>query len=82
MKNAVLDIFGKRLVYFDGGMGTLLQAMGLRGGERPERWNLEHPDRIQSVHESYLSAGCDVVTSNTFGATRAHLGEDLSLIHI
>ena len=76
MKNAVLDIFGKRLVYFDGGMGTLLQAMGLRGGERPERWNLEHPDRIQSVHESYLSAGCDVVTSNTFGATRAHLGED------
>lgn len=67
---------GKRLLYFDGGMGTLLQAMGLSGGERPETWNLRYPDRILDVHRKYLDAGCDVVTTNTFGATAAHLGED------
>lgn len=65
-----------RFLYFDGGMGTLLQAMGLQGGQRPERWNLLHPQRILDVHRSYLQAGCNVVTSNTFGATFAHLGDD------
>lgn len=74
MKPDVMALFGKRLVYFDGGMGTLLQAMGLKGGERPERWNLDFPERIIGVHQSYLNAGCDVVTANTFGAARAHLG--------
>ncbi|NLO86322.1 MAG: dihydropteroate synthase [Clostridiales bacterium] len=67
---------GARLAYFDGGMGTLLQAMGLKGGERPERWNIEHPERIKGVHLSYLNAGADIVTTNSFGATRAHLGEE------
>ena len=76
MTNDITTLFGKRLIYFDGGMGTLLQSMGLKGGERPERWNLVHPERIADVHARYLAAGCDVVTSNTFGATRAHLGED------
>lgn len=68
--------FSGRPAYFDGGMGTLLQAMGLRGGERPERWNIEHPERIKDVHLSYLNAGADIVTANSFGATRAHLGEE------
>lgn len=68
-------LFGDRLACFDGGMGTMLQAMGLRGGERPELWNLKHPDRIKQVHAAYLHAGADVVAANTFGATRAHLGD-------
>lgn len=73
-------LFGNRLVYFDGGMGTMLQAMGLKGGERPESWNTLYPERIQSIHQAYLDAGAEVVTSNTFGATRAHLGEDAPLL--
>lgn len=73
--NDLMERFGKELVYFDGGMGTLLQAMGLKGGERPEMWNIEHPQRVRDVHARYLAAGCDIVTSNTFGATHAHLGE-------
>ena len=73
---AICNELGKRLLYFDGGMGTLLQAMGLTGGERPETWNLAYPDRILDVHRRYLEAGCDIVTTNTFGATAAHLGED------
>lgn len=67
---------GKRLIFFDGGMGTQLQAAGLAPGECPETWNLLHPERVQGVHARYLAAGCDVVTTNTFGANRLRLGED------
>ncbi len=77
---ALMDIWGKRLLYLDGGMGTMLQAAGLAGGEEPERWNLAHPDRVKAVHAAYLAAGCDIVTANTFGATREHLGEDARLL--
>lgn len=80
MSKSILDILGTRLVYFDGGMGTLLQAMGLKGGERPERWNIEHPERIKGVHLAYLAAGADIVTTNTFGSTRAHLGEEAPIL--
>ena len=55
-------------VYLDGGMGSLLQAEGLRPGEHPERWNLTHAEVIRSVHKAYFDAGCNVVNTNTFGA--------------
>lgn len=54
-------------LYFDGGFGTMLQSMGLEGGQTPESWNLAHPERIISLHKAYLDAGCDVITANTFG---------------
>ena len=63
--NEIDKELGKRLLYFDGGMGTLLQGMGLSGGERPETWNLSHPDRILDVHRRYLEAGCDIAVSYT-----------------
>ena len=40
----VIGRFGKSVVIVDGGMGTLLQANGLMGGELPELWNLTHPE--------------------------------------
>ncbi len=55
-------------IYLDGGMGTLLQARGLKAGELPERWNIERPEEIERIHSEYLEAGCDVITANTFGA--------------
>ena len=42
----ILDRLGKELLYFDGGMGTLLQERGLQPGELPETWNLEHADEV------------------------------------
>lgn len=56
------------IVYLDGGMGTLLQAQGLKPGEHPERWNLSHPDVITDIHKAYFDAGSNVVCTNTFGA--------------
>ena len=40
----------KRRLFFDGGMGSLLQARGLRPGELPEIWNLERPEIIEEIH--------------------------------
>ncbi len=54
---------------FDGGMGSMLIARGLTGGESAEKWNVDHPDIIEEVHRAYLDAGADVVTTNTFGAS-------------
>ncbi len=74
------ELLGKRLVFVDGGMGTMLQAAGLAGGEAPERWNLTHPETVAEVHRAYLAAGCDIVTANTFGATGARFGAELQKV--
>ena len=42
----VLAFAKENLLLLDGGMGTLLQARGLKPGELPERWNLTHPEAI------------------------------------
>lgn len=64
----LLKRLGKELLFFDGGMGTLLQQEGLLPGELPEIWNIEHSEVIQNIHASYFKAGSDIVLTNTFGA--------------
>ena len=64
----LLDRFGKELLFFDGGMGTELQKNGLKKGELPELLNIHSPEIVKKVHKSYLDAGCDIITTNTFGA--------------
>ncbi len=56
------------IVILDGGMGTLLQSRGLVAGEKPERWNISHPDVIKDIHNAYLTSGASVISTNTFGA--------------
>lgn len=55
-------------VFFDGGMGSLLQEKGLGAGELPETWNLLHPQVLVEIHKAYLRAGANIITTNTFGA--------------
>lgn len=64
----IRERLGKELLFFDGGMGTLLQEKGLAPGELPEMWNLTHPDEIREIHRHYIEAGSDIVLTNTFGA--------------
>ncbi|MBW7572994.1 homocysteine S-methyltransferase family protein [Caproiciproducens faecalis] len=64
----ILEELGKRMVFFDGGMGTLLQENGLGPGELPELWNLTRPELIEDIHRRYRAAGADILTANTFGA--------------
>lgn len=48
-------------------MGTMLQERGLRSGDLPELWNIEHPEIIEEIHRLYLEAGANIITTNTFG---------------
>ena len=57
----------------DGAMGTNLFALGLATGDSPELWNVEHPDRVATVHRAFLEAGSDIVLTNSFGGTRHRL---------
>ena len=66
----IKSLLNKRRIYFDGGMGTLLQKRGLTAGEKPENWNIIRADDITDIHLAYLNAGSNVITTNTFGANR------------
>ena len=69
----IREELARRVLIFDGGMGTMLQAAGLPAGREPELWNLERPEAVKDVHRQYLSAGADIVTTNTFGANAVKL---------
>ncbi|HEX6230692.1 MAG TPA: methionine synthase [Actinomycetota bacterium] len=78
-------LLAERIAILDGAYGTAIQARGLtdddyrRGGFRehprdvtgdPDLLNLTRPDVVEEIHRSYLEAGADIVTTNTFTATR------------
>lgn len=63
---------GKTLIS-DGAWGTFLQAKGLKPGECPEQWNIEHPDDVFAIAESYVQAGADMIETNSFGGNRFKL---------
>lgn len=65
--------FKNRIYVFDGGMGTMLQARGLKAGEIPEILNITNPSLITEIHREYVEAGADIITANTFGANRKKL---------
>lgn len=64
---------GKNFLVFDGAMGTMLQAAGLKLGESSETFNLTHPDVVYDIHKMYIDAGSQVITTNTFGASQLKL---------
>ena len=64
----LMEEIRKRIVFFDGGTGSLLQANGLKPGELPETWNILHPEIVTKLHYDYLEAGADIIKTNTFGA--------------
>ena len=64
---------GHAFLQFDGGMGTQLQARGLAAGEVPELLCLTNPQEVTEIHAAYVAAGAEVVTTNTFGASRPKL---------
>lgn len=66
----IRDEFGKRILFFDGGMGSLLQERGLEPGELPEHWNIDNPEPVIDIHRAYAEAGADIILANTFGANR------------
>ena len=62
------EYLGKQVLFFDGGTGSVLQSQGLKPGELPENWNIEHPDKIIQLGYGYFLAGSNIINSNSFGA--------------
>ncbi len=62
-------------ILLDGGMGTMLQAAGMKLGTRPEDLNMENPELIRSIHAKYAAAGSRIVNANTFGASPHKLAD-------
>lgn len=57
----------------DGATGTNYFAMGLRSGEPPENWNFDHPERVRDLHRGFITAGADIVLTNSFGGNSRRL---------
>ena len=71
---AFLELLNRRpWLLADGATGTNYFQMGLTSGDAPEMWNFEHPDRVRSLHRSFIEAGADIVLTNSFGANRYRL---------
>ncbi|EJP25679.1 homocysteine S-methyltransferase [Peptostreptococcaceae bacterium AS15] len=64
------ELIGKKIIYLDGGMGSVLQQKGLQAGELPEILNITNPKLIQEIHYEYYLSGSNVTYSNTFGANK------------
>ncbi len=75
---AVLE--GKEFLIHDGGMGTMLQKAGIAGlGSVPDLLNFSHPEEITKIHAQYVQAGAEAITTNTFGANRHKLPDDVEV---
>ena len=78
---SLLQAMAERVVVADGAMGTMLQASDVtlddfRGHEGcNELLNETRPDVVRSIHDRYLAVGVDCITTNSFGANLANLGE-------
>lgn len=75
MDNKLKELLKRDYVILDGGMGTMLQAAGMKMGETPEMLNITQPELLISIHEKYLNAGSDIIYANTFGGNRYKLEE-------
>src|SRR5664280_1303173 len=64
-----------KVLLSDGAWGTLLQAKGLKPGECPEVWNIDHRTEVFEIAEAYLRAGSDIIETNSFGGSRIKLSQ-------
>lgn len=60
-------------VVTDGSWGTQMQKRGLKRGECPDSWNLNHPEQVLAVARQYVDAGSQIILTNTFGGSRLAL---------
>ncbi len=68
-----LELLKEKVVLFDGGMGTELYRRGIFINRCFEETNLSNPELVKQIHQDYISAGAEVIETNTFGANRFKL---------
>ncbi len=67
--DALSWITSRPYVIADGATGTNLFQVGLETGYPPELWNVEQPEKIRQLHQSFVDAGSDLILTNSFGGT-------------
>lgn len=77
-RNFLQTLTEGRILFFDGGLGTMLQAKGLPPGVSPELFSLERPEIVHAVHSEYALAGADILTTNTFGGNSFKLPDGVN----
>lgn len=74
MRTSLSDLLATgRPLLADGATGTNYFAAGLTSGEPPEFWTVDHPDRVQALHQRFVDAGADIILTNTFGCNPQRL---------
>src|SRR5882672_10233381 len=68
-----LNSAGTTPILTDGAIGTELQRIGLGIGQCGDAWNIDHPDKVRAVHQSYVDAGAQIITTNSFRSNRSAL---------
>ncbi len=72
---AIIQKLKNKILVADGAMGTMLFAKGLKPGEPPESVNLENPEILEEIAQTYFDAGADIIQTNTFGASPLKLSD-------
>ena len=75
MTHPLIDRLTSRTLLADGAMGTLIHEAGVPMGTCFDHLNLTNPDLIGSIHRAYVSAGADIIETNTYGANQLKLAE-------
>jgi 5-methyltetrahydrofolate--homocysteine methyltransferase len=74
VSNLLADLLAERAYLLaDGATGTNMMSMGLSAGQPPDLWNVDRPENVRRLHESFLEVGSDIILTNTFGANRSRL---------
>src|SRR6266699_1993376 len=73
MEHLLLEQLQQRPLLCDGAMGTLLYARGVKYEQCFDAINLSQPEMIMNIHREYISAGAQIIETNSFGANRAKL---------
>ncbi len=63
-----------KMIILDGAMGTMLQKAGVTQNQLPEEVNITNPEIVIDIHRQYIEAGCQIISTNTFGANAYKVG--------
>jgi 5-methyltetrahydrofolate--homocysteine methyltransferase len=75
VKSTIVESLRTRILLADGGIGTELQRLGLEPGVCGDSWNLDSPEKVRLVHRSYVEAGAEMITTNSFRGNRLALAD-------
>ena len=75
MHETIQNLLSRGVQVLDGAWGTQFQLKGLPLGQSPDFWNIDQPEKVLEVAQSYVDAGSDIIITNTFGSSALMLAK-------